>query len=395
MLKNVVIVCDYAYVEGGAAAIAIDTALKLAQHGYSVYFFAGSGTPDERLLNSKNIRFVSAEQDDILHDKNRIRAMMKGIWNFRTARAFRDLLSLLDKDETVLHIHTWTKVLSSSVFREAFKAGFRTFLTFHDYFTVCPNGGCYNYQAGRICEIPPMSMKCVLSNCDARHYYHKIWRVIRQYVQNKSLREKSGMGYIFISEFSKRQLLKRMPVPKNQYFVHNPIYFTDRYRIKAENNSNFLFIGRLAPEKGVLHFCKAVHDTGVKGVVIGDGSLRAELESQYPEITFTGWLDKEHILEWLKKTRCLVFPSVLYEVSPLVPFEVNAYGIPVIASDCNAASDNAAFVYHSQEELEALIRQVNSQDIRQLSEETYNNFDETSTRNYVDNLLNVYEAPLV
>ena len=150
----------------------------------------------------------------------------------------------------------------------------------------------------------------------------------------------------------------------------------------------------MSEEKGVRIFCEAVHNSGVNGVVIGDGPLLAELETAYPEIIFTGWLDKSQILEWLKKTRCLIFPSVWYEVSPLVPPEVNAYGIPVIASDCNAATDNASFVYHSSEELEDIMRLVNTLDIKALSEEIYNSFDESVTTNYADNLMKIYESPL-
>ena len=35
----------------------------------------------------------------------------------------------------------------------------------------------------------------------------------------------------------------------------------------------------------------------------------------------------------------MIFPSIWYEVSPLTPLEVMAFGIPVICSDLNAASD--------------------------------------------------------
>ena len=126
----------------------------------------------------------------------------------------------------------------------------------------------------------------------------------------------------------------------------------------------------------------------------GDGDLRAELEAQYPEITFTGWLNKNEIREQFKKARCFVFPSLWYEVSPLSPVEAEAYGIPVIASDCSAASDDASFVYHSQNELEDLIRQVSRQDIKELSIRTYENFDESFTAGYADKLLEIYSSPL-
>ena len=216
-------------------------------------------------------------------------------------------------------------------------------------------------------------------------------------VQNRIIRNAAGkgrIGYIFISEFSKRQLLRRLPAPRNQFFIRNPIYFSDRFRAEAENNSVFLFIGRTVPEKGIAPFCEAVHNSGVNGVVIGDGALRAELEAKYPEITFTGWLDKTQIREWLKRARCLVASSVCYEGAPLVPLEVSAYGIPVIAPSWSAASDNASFVYHSPQELEDILRKVNTMDIKQLSQEIYSNFDESVTTNYADNLMKIYESPL-
>ncbi|MBQ7562287.1 MAG: hypothetical protein IJS99_10750 [Synergistaceae bacterium] len=45
-------------------------------------------------------------------------------------------------------------------------------------------------------------------------------------------------------------------------------------------------------------------------------------------------------------------------------------------------------------ELENLIRRVNSQDIKQISIEIYKNFDESSTHDYINNLLKVYDSPI-
>lgn len=160
---------------------------------------------------------------------------------------------------------------------------FRMFLTVHDYFLVCQNYFLFNYVSCKICEIKPMSLKCFLCNCDKRHYFHKIWRCARQFIQNRLIRrlnQAGKIGYIFISEFSKNQLLRRMQAPENQFFLQNTIYYSDRFRIKVENNSVFLFIGRMAEEKGIRIFCEAIHNSGVNGVAIGDGPLRSELEQK-------------------------------------------------------------------------------------------------------------------
>jgi len=51
-------------------------------------------------------------------------------------------------------------------------------------------------------------------------------------------------------------------------------------------------------------------------------------------------------------------------------------------------------VYHLPQELEDILRKVNTMDIKQLSQEIYSNFDESVTTNYADNLMKIYESPL-
>ena len=50
-MKNIII-CDYAYIEGGATKVAIQTAIALSNYtDYNIYFFAGCGEPCEELKN--------------------------------------------------------------------------------------------------------------------------------------------------------------------------------------------------------------------------------------------------------------------------------------------------------------------------------------------------------
>ena len=51
-------------------------------------------------------------------------------------------------------------------------------------------------------------------------------------------------------------------------------------------------LGEYLKKKGVPLFCEAVENAGVKAVVVGDGGLKKDLEKKYPDITFTGWLEK-------------------------------------------------------------------------------------------------------
>jgi hypothetical protein len=40
---NIVVICDYARIEGGASQVALTSALALARRGLSVTLFAGAG----------------------------------------------------------------------------------------------------------------------------------------------------------------------------------------------------------------------------------------------------------------------------------------------------------------------------------------------------------------
>lgn len=398
-IKNIVIVCDYAFFEGGAANVALQSVLAFAKYtDLNVYCFAGNGEPCEALKDSR-AKIVALEMPDLLGNKNKMDAFIKGIYNKRAGEELRKLLLTLDRERTIVHIHTWTKVLSSSVFEVCDKLKFRTFLTVHEYFLACPNGALYDYVEHKICEASPLSVKCLLCNCDARNYPQKIWRCIRQAKQNSVIRNFDELNYIFISEHQESQLLKRMPTPKRKYLVKNPINVGNRMHIPAENNSKFLYIGRLSIEKGPQLFCEAITKAGVPGVVIGKGPLEDELKSQYPNIEFTGWLSKEQIDEQLKMARALIFPSLWYEGSPLTVPEVQAHGIPCIVTDCSSATDdivpgkNGEIVASNISDMvEAIIRFKDNEYVKRLSRMTYELFDEKrcSEKWYIDNLMKIY-----
>lgn len=398
-IRNVVVVCDYAFFEGGAANVALKTALALSEHtSLNIYCFAGSGDTCKELLTSR-VKTIALGLPDLKGNKNKIDAFIKGIYNKKVEKEMDTLLSSLNPEETIIHIHSWTKILSSAVFRSIEKNHFPVFLTIHDYFLACPNGACYDYVHNKICEKTPLSSSCVLCNCDSRSYPQKLWRCLRQIRQNKVIRHNKALNYIFISDYQQKQLIRRLPPINKMHKVKNPINVQNRFKVFAEKNTNYLYIGRLTKEKGPQLFCEAVKRSGVKGVVIGDGILMDELKYYYPDITFLGWMSREDIVEQLKQTRSLIFPTLWYEGSPLTVPEVQAYGIPCIITDCSSATDdikngiNGEIISANIESLkEAILRFEDNRYVCRLSKNTYEMFDEKriNDKRYVENLISVY-----
>lgn len=335
-VENVVIVNDFNYIQGGASKVAIDTARMLSECGLNVYFFSAVNKKEE---NIDGITYISTNQNEALKEKNKIKGAINGIYNLKAKRELKELLKKLNPENTIIHVHGWTKALSSSIFDIAFKMKFKVVLTLHDYFTACPNGGYFNYSQNEICHLQPLSWKCIKCNCDSRNYGFKLYRIVRQFVQNKIVKLNDKLEYaISISDFSEKILKQTLGKNTKITRIYNPIDIEKNIeKVDPSKNKYYLYVGRISKEKGVDLFCQAISDLGYKGIVVGDGDERIKLEQQYPNIEFTGWKNKDEVKVYMKGARALIFPSRWYEGAPLTPLESMQYGVPCITSDCNAA----------------------------------------------------------
>ena len=337
--KTIIIVNDFNYVQGGASKVAIQTAKILKENtNYRIIFFSAVNRPEE---NIEGIEYISTNQNEALKEKNKLKGIINGIYNFKAKKEFKKLLLTLDRKHTIIHVHGWTKALSSSIFDIAFKMKFKVVLTLHDYFTACPNGGYFNYKENEICHLKPLSWKCVKCNCDSRNYAFKIYRVIRQFVQNKIVKLNDKLEYVItISDFSEK-ILKQTLNPKTKITrIYNPIDIEpSKDQIDFTKNKYYLYVGRVAKEKGVDLFCQAITELNLEGIVVGDGSEKEKLEKEFPNIQFVGWKSSDGVKEYMKKARALVMPSRWYEAAPLTNIEALLLGVPSLVSKNCAASD--------------------------------------------------------
>ncbi len=338
-LERVILVSDFANVNGGQAKVAIDSAVLLADAGIDVVFFAGSGTPDP-LLSHPKIRVVELGQTDILSDANRLRAAGKGIWNRAAAARLREEVRRHDPRTTVLHAHGYAKVLSPAIGPVLTNGPLRSVYTMHEYFLACPNGGFYDFQKQQICTRTALSLSCLSCNCDMRHPAHKAWRVLRQAATLGPGRMPRGLrDVIYISETQRRVMAPYLAATTRLHHLPNPITVADLPPVDAAKNEVFLFVGRFSPEKGALMFATAAKSAGVKAVFVGDGEEASAIRAANPDAVITGWQTPAQVQDWIGKARALVFPSLWYETFGLVVHEALARGVPVISGAWSAAAE--------------------------------------------------------
>lgn len=385
-VKTVIIVNDFNYTQGGASKVAIDTAKALKEKGLNVIFFSAVNSEDEKI---DGVQYVTTNQKEALKEKNRMKGIVNGIYNFTARKKLKELLLKLEKDSTVIHVHGWTKALSSSVFDIAFKMDFKVVLTLHDYFTACPNGGYFDYRNNQICHLKPLSWKCIKCNCDSRNYGFKIYRLIRQFVQNKVVRlNKKLENVISISQFSEDIL--KCTLEKNVRItrIYNPIDMDgNEEKVNLEKNESYLYVGRVSKEKGVDLFCQAITELDLKGIVVGNGEEKERLEKKYPNIEFVGWKNKKEVKEYMKRAKALIFPSKWYECAPLTIIEAQVLGIPCIVSECCAGSE-----FVTEEDTFKDLRDLKMKIKNQKSVVRDCNNEKFSVDNYKNRIVELYET---
>jgi glycosyltransferase involved in cell wall biosynthesis len=155
-----------------------------------------------------------------------------------------------------------------------------------------------------------------------------------------------------------KEYLTYLGLPKENIFFSgysvNNKFFSEEYKKHINNRNellksfslpehNFLFIGRLAPEKNLFNFIKAYkeiikHDNKKWGLIlIGDGPLKKEIENFINEndlsetIILPGFVEQNNIGKYFACSDALVLPSTS-EPWGLVVNEAMACGLPVVLS---------------------------------------------------------------
>lgn len=399
-VRKVVVVNDWGYVNGGAGFVAIESAIGLAKVGLDVVLLCAVGPIDER-LERIGVRVVCTGQCDIKSQKDRLGAMTQGLWNVKSARALRAILRSCPKEEAVVHFHAWMKALSPSLFRETRRWGGRVFVTNHDFFAVCPNGGMFNYKRMETCKLAAGSFACALSNCDSRCYAHHVWRFVRQKVQDLNL-WRNRLTAVSISDSSERMLRgyydkRRIEIRR----VVNPVGIGNgACKADVAANSEFVFLGRVSNDKGARLFCEAVSRLGGQGLVIGDGECREELEARFPAVSFVGWQEGEAKVRFMLRAKALVLPSLQNETFGLSVIEAMSLGIPCVVPGKMAPAENVEdgvtgflFEHGSLESLAMALRRVLASDIREIQKNIVERFDADmwSLERHTQSLVALYE----
>lgn len=325
---RIVIISDFASVNGGAAKVAIESARGLAEAGVEIIFACAIGPVSER-LDHPRIQVEMFRGEDVWTVGSRFAAARQGIWN-APAHAFLSALLSRQPAGTLVHLHQWTKAFSPAAIAAAADSGLPVAITMHDYFSFCPVGGYFDFRAGAPCTRKPMSAGCITANCDRSSYIHKLVRVARQWRSDEAMRRLKAPLFIHVSDFARRFAEPFLPKAARHVVVENMMEAQKRPPVDVASNRHALFLGRFTQEKGGDVLASAALAAGMPVRFVGDGPLTTQIARINPDAEIRGWVPAEQVFDEIARARCLVLPSLWYEPGPLVIAEARSLGVPVV-----------------------------------------------------------------
>jgi glycosyltransferase involved in cell wall biosynthesis len=334
---KVILVADHAYINGGQAKVSLESAIGLAGRGHEVVLFAAVGPADPRLA-AAGVRTVLLGQTDVTKARSLARFGVQWLWNAPAAAALNALVAASDPRDTVVHVHAWAKALSPSIGPVLRASPAPVVYTAHEYYLACPNGGFYDYPVAATCHRVPNGPACLAHNCDSRSHPRKLMRVARHALMRRTGLVEGIDAMITISRLQREALSPYLPASLRYFDVPNPVD-AEPLGYCTGAPGDFVFVGRLSPEKEPGVFGEAARLAGARAVFAGDGPMRAELEARFPEASFLGWQSPDQVKAVLRTARALVFPSVWYEGQPLTVLEALGLGTPVLVSDVCAGRE--------------------------------------------------------
>ncbi|MGH2540128.1 MAG: glycosyltransferase [Actinomycetota bacterium] len=258
------------------------------------------------------------------------------------AAAHRVREAVTERSVDVVHVHNMFPTLSPAVLPAALDAGAAVVMTLHNYRLMCLPATFL--REGRVCE------DC-LGSTTLHGVQHACYRGSRgaSAILAGSIQLHRAIGsfdavtrFLAVGEFVKRKHVEAGFDASRILVKANFVAAQDR---RSGPGGRFLFLGRLAPEKGLDTVLRAWARTprGAELDVVGSGPDEEALRlvgATDGRVRFHGQVEPDRIPELLAEARALLVPSRWYEAAPRTIVEAYASGVPVVASDIGALPDS-------------------------------------------------------
>lgn len=341
-----IIIANYRYfIAGGPEKYMfkfIDAAEKM---GIEVIPFSVDNPQNEKTPYSKYFAKPRSKQLMYADTKktfgNLVGMVRSTVWNYDAENRLRRLIS--DTKPDAIYILHEVNHLSPSIIRAAKKEGVRVVHRISDFFMFCPK---YDFLCeNEICEscIHGNYKKAIEHKCVKGSKLGTLLRVfaMKLYAATKVFEDVDH--FICTCEFTKTKMIEG-GIPEDKITCVPTFIDSQSITPCYENDKYFLFLGRMAHQKGTIYAIEAMNylkDTDYILKITGqiteskeDQELWRYIKENKLErkIVFTGFKQGNELENLIARSTCVVCPAIWYENMPNTVIEAYAYGKPVVAS---------------------------------------------------------------
>ena len=295
---------------------------------------------EERLLRDHGHHVESLRvSNQIIQSIGRLRTAAGTIWSGSAYHLVRERLRQRKYD--VMHVQNFFPLFSPSIYYAARAEGIPVVQTLRNYRLLCPKASFF--RNGKVCED---CMRAAIPWPSVAHACYQGSRagtavVASMLTVHRLLRTWSNAVDVFVAltEFAKRKFVEGR-LPEGKILVKPNFVYPD-VSVGGGEGEYCIFVGRLAPEKGIGTLLKTWERLNQKFVlkIIGDGPLAQQVSDAARKMCNVEWLGqrkKEEVHSLVAHACCLIFPSEWYEGMPRTVIESLAVGTPVVAANLGA-----------------------------------------------------------
>jgi glycosyltransferase involved in cell wall biosynthesis len=273
---------------------------------------------------------------------NKARLAARTLWAWDSAAGLRSLLRRESPD--VVHFHNTFPLISPAAYYACQAEGIPVVQSLHNSRLMCPAATFYREgTACHDCLGRSVAWPGVVRACyhDSRFQTAVVAGMVASHRILGTWHEQVD-AYIVFTEFYRQKFISTGLQPE-RLFVKPHFLVTDP-GTKQSAGDYALFLGRLAPEKGIPTLLKAWQSLRhIPLQIAGQGSMRGDVE-QFAEknssVRLLPHLSQKECFDLIKGARFLVWPSEGYnETFGLVAIEAFACGTPVIATGIGAMKE--------------------------------------------------------
>lgn len=274
----------------------------------------------------------------LFHNHSGIRGLFQFFFSIlNVPAAFRILNKARKMKADIVHFHNWHFAIGPFAIRLLQWFSIPTVLTIHNYRLVCPSSTLFYANALH----PENANKSFAWSAIFKRAYKgsfllSFWIAFIVWVHHRIGTWRGVSKYIFLSPFMKDLFEGSYLGLQAEQLCIKPNSISDPALPEVERTADFLYVGRLTDEKGILPLLECWKDLPYTLHIFGSGPHEPAVKryaARYPSILFHGQAEKHIILAEMRKCTLLLFPSVWFEPFGMTIIEAFACGTPVLAVD--------------------------------------------------------------